>query len=1031
MADTPSRTWKIFCSYAEEDEGLFKALRAQLSPAIRQKLLTLNHSHETLLGDEPALIIERYLREADLILLLISPAFMESSECYDRDMLAAMKRHNLEGTIVIPIILRPCDWADTPFAHLRTLPKSNKPVTTLPNIDEAFLEIARSIRERLKALEQQLQTQKTEATIIDITRFHNTSSPHFVTRIPLRYPSEEDFARNLVYLDPNYGAQVRNLLQTKRRALLVGRAAAGKTAFVFALARELMQTENYRIAYKNVGLAVKGEGQYWCDVMRAPGREKVLYILDNCHLMEEEVNAFCWQWESQPPQQAQCILISRAPTQETQRGEDEDEYDNYFTLCASETVTLKAQDVYWEILTRHYQAYSQETTRHYENPAQDNLRELKNLHGPNLMISHTLLEAWQEKGGFLSRVRREAAYKLIRRRYLATDKFDVTNTLPALCVLCYYEIPAHTTFIKTLHRDEVVYLLKRRILVSNGKRGYGTLYNLVFHPEEALLIFEASLSDNGPVSTHVIEQNLTAILKKYLLTMPTNYLQVYARLTRLRQTAILQNLLRDTTIQERAEQQLQRGLVSEEGLGTISKIIEAMQQLGYAETQLQLFINALNVEQLLEYALRKKENPQHLFWLLRGLRRVAPDATIRLLDALTPEGLAALCLARKSTTTTIGQFSKIVPKFFWKFFLEAIPPQELAALYRRSPLGAVGSFIQHHYQHEHVKQGYTLFQQQFLKERFIAAPLSETGKFLHRLRSLSTAGPTVAREALSILLTLNLARKLLDSDMEAFAVLLYEASTISAGDASQLLQPFHNHEAMSKALEQSNIHTIQLLLRNIAHVKPALLPLLLQVLQGISLKEKLAHASLLDSGYLLWNVHEYLDAQLAQYYCQMLDEQLDTQQLQEAPLEDLGRLLLNMYIVGSLSTLHIFAKPVIGDRLAQAWESEPAFSTVLLGLVSLVLPEHHYVLPILSTKAQQRLEQWLRSFAHQQPYLFACTLYGLKAWHEQEAASMLQRVLPYEKVMHFLSEHREKAHNARMIALLENVESWLKRVFAK
>jgi len=47
---------------------------------------------------------------------------------------------------VIPVILRPCDWHGTPFGKLLATPRDGKAVTQWANIDEAFLDIAKSIR---------------------------------------------------------------------------------------------------------------------------------------------------------------------------------------------------------------------------------------------------------------------------------------------------------------------------------------------------------------------------------------------------------------------------------------------------------------------------------------------------------------------------------------------------------------------------------------------------------------------------------------------------------------------------------------------------------------------------------------------------------------------------------------------------------------------------------------------------------------------------------------------------------------------
>jgi hypothetical protein len=63
-----------------------------------------------------------------------------------------MQRHR-EGTArVIPIIVRPADWHKTPFASLQALPQDARPISTWPNEDEALLQVARGIRQVVKAM---------------------------------------------------------------------------------------------------------------------------------------------------------------------------------------------------------------------------------------------------------------------------------------------------------------------------------------------------------------------------------------------------------------------------------------------------------------------------------------------------------------------------------------------------------------------------------------------------------------------------------------------------------------------------------------------------------------------------------------------------------------------------------------------------------------------------------------------------------------------------------------------------------------
>ena len=57
-----------------------------------------------------------------------------------------MERHESHEAHVIPIILRPADWQETPLGRLQALPKNGKPITSWKNQDEAFLDVVKGIR---------------------------------------------------------------------------------------------------------------------------------------------------------------------------------------------------------------------------------------------------------------------------------------------------------------------------------------------------------------------------------------------------------------------------------------------------------------------------------------------------------------------------------------------------------------------------------------------------------------------------------------------------------------------------------------------------------------------------------------------------------------------------------------------------------------------------------------------------------------------------------------------------------------------
>lgn len=97
-------------------------------------------------GREWAAEIDANLNDARIILRLISADFLASDYCYDKEMLRAMERHEAGEAVVIPVILRQCVWQGAPFGKLQGLPKDFRPVKEWPDLDQAFTDIARSIR---------------------------------------------------------------------------------------------------------------------------------------------------------------------------------------------------------------------------------------------------------------------------------------------------------------------------------------------------------------------------------------------------------------------------------------------------------------------------------------------------------------------------------------------------------------------------------------------------------------------------------------------------------------------------------------------------------------------------------------------------------------------------------------------------------------------------------------------------------------------------------------------------------------------
>jgi TIR domain-containing protein len=136
----------IFYSYAHKDKKLRERLDTHLALLKHEGLINQWHDRDISAGKLWAEEIDAHLKNARIILLLVSSDFNASDYCYGIEMQEAIKRQVAGEARVIPIILRPCDWETAPFGKLQALPKDKKPVTTWSNRDLAFTEIAKGIR---------------------------------------------------------------------------------------------------------------------------------------------------------------------------------------------------------------------------------------------------------------------------------------------------------------------------------------------------------------------------------------------------------------------------------------------------------------------------------------------------------------------------------------------------------------------------------------------------------------------------------------------------------------------------------------------------------------------------------------------------------------------------------------------------------------------------------------------------------------------------------------------------------------------
>lgn len=137
---------RIFISYAHADEGLRQELDKHLASLKHQGIVEVWHDRRISAGQNWKDEIDRNLESADIVLLLISSDFIASDYCYKKEMHEALRRHEAGEAVVIPVILRPCDWHDLPFGKLQAATRDGRAITKFVSFDEGFLEVVQSIK---------------------------------------------------------------------------------------------------------------------------------------------------------------------------------------------------------------------------------------------------------------------------------------------------------------------------------------------------------------------------------------------------------------------------------------------------------------------------------------------------------------------------------------------------------------------------------------------------------------------------------------------------------------------------------------------------------------------------------------------------------------------------------------------------------------------------------------------------------------------------------------------------------------------
>ena len=142
----------VFFSYSFEDKLSIEKLRKHFLILERSALIKTFSFFEVEPGKDFKFELRNVMNDSDLILLFLSPDYLASNECYENQVLVAIRKNNDGDSLTIPILLKPCLWEETPLRTLRPLPKNEKPISMWIDESEVHYQVVKEIMQITKKL---------------------------------------------------------------------------------------------------------------------------------------------------------------------------------------------------------------------------------------------------------------------------------------------------------------------------------------------------------------------------------------------------------------------------------------------------------------------------------------------------------------------------------------------------------------------------------------------------------------------------------------------------------------------------------------------------------------------------------------------------------------------------------------------------------------------------------------------------------------------------------------------------------------
>jgi len=144
---------KLFISYSHADEAFCNAFKVHLAPLKSNGKINAWHDRRLKVGDSLDEKLATNLRQSSLVVFLISPDFLNSFYCMQKEFAQTLEQRKAGISTIIPIIVRESSWEDTEFHQYVCIPNDGKPIKSYEDEDKAWKEVVGHIKTIIASLE--------------------------------------------------------------------------------------------------------------------------------------------------------------------------------------------------------------------------------------------------------------------------------------------------------------------------------------------------------------------------------------------------------------------------------------------------------------------------------------------------------------------------------------------------------------------------------------------------------------------------------------------------------------------------------------------------------------------------------------------------------------------------------------------------------------------------------------------------------------------------------------------------------------